>query len=104
MFANALYIELMPVGCGRNFTGIPSDEILNRLEAKYGPAKESVEKRGNGPAKYYDLEGFQGKIGFISPISHKFCSECNRIRLTAEGRLKLCLHYNHGLELKPLLF
>lgn len=97
------YIELMPVGCGRNFTGIPSDEILNRLEAKYGPAKESVEKRGNGPAKYYDLEGFQGKIGFISPISHKFCSECNRIRLTAEGRLKLCLHYNHGLELKPLL-
>ncbi|MBQ4537149.1 MAG: GTP 3',8-cyclase MoaA [Lachnospiraceae bacterium] len=97
------YIELMPVGCGRNFTGIPSDEILNRLEAKYGPAKESAEKRGNGPAKYYDLEGFQGKIGFISPISHKFCSECNRIRLTAEGRLKLCLHYNHGLELKPLL-
>ncbi len=97
------YIELMPVGCGRNFTGIPSDEILNRLEAKYGPAKESAEKRGNGPAKYYDLDGFQGKIGFISPISHKFCSECNRIRLTAEGRLKLCLHYNHGLELKPLL-
>lgn len=97
------YIELMPVGCGRNFTGIPSDEILKRLEEKYGLAKETVEKRGNGPAKYYDLEGFQGKIGFISPISHKFCSECNRIRLTAEGRLKLCLHYNHGLELKPLL-
>lgn len=97
------FIELMPVGCGKDFHGIGSDEILRRLEAEYGKAAETHEKRGNGPAKYYDFEGFQGKIGFISPMSHSFCSECNRIRLTAEGRLKLCLHYNHGIELKPLL-
>lgn len=97
------FIELMPVGCGKNFHGISNDEILSRLEAVYGKGTVSGEKRGNGPAKYYDFTEFQGKIGFISPMSHKFCSECNRIRLTAEGRLKLCLHYNSGIELKPLL-
>lgn len=97
------FIELMPVGCGRNFHGISNDEILSRLENVYGKGTIAREKRGNGPAKYYDFTEFQGKIGFISPMSHKFCSECNRIRLTAEGRLKLCLHYNSGIELKPLL-
>ncbi|MBO4981203.1 MAG: GTP 3',8-cyclase MoaA [Lachnospiraceae bacterium] len=97
------YIELMPVGCGRDFEGIPSHEILAGLEACYGKAQLSEEKRGNGPARYYDFPGFCGKVGFISPISHKFCGECNRVRLTAEGRLKLCLHYDRGLELKPLL-
>ena len=97
------YIELMPMGCGKDFHGIPSDEILQRLTERYGECAHSCEKRGNGPAQYYDFAGFLGKIGFISPMSHKFCNECNRVRLTAEGRLKLCLHYNHGLELKPLL-
>lgn len=97
------YIELMPMGCGRNFHGIPSDEILSDLERKFGPGHPSGEKRGNGPARYYDFEGFQGKIGFISPMSHKFCSECNRIRLTADGRLKLCLNYDAGIDLLPLL-
>lgn len=97
------FIELMPVGCGRQFHGIPSDELLRKLEEKYGAAKASEEKRGAGPARYYEFAGFAGKIGFISPLSHKFCSSCNRVRLTAEGRLKLCLHYNYGLELKPLL-
>lgn len=97
------FIELMPLGCGRQFHGISSDEILGRLEAAYGKAVASHEKRGNGPANYYDFEGFCGKIGFISPMSHSFCGECNRIRLTADGRLKLCLHYDRGIELKPLL-
>lgn len=97
------FIELMPLGCGKDFTGIPSDEIVSRLETEYGKATKSCEKRGNGPAKYYDFDNFCGKIGFISPMSHSFCSDCNRVRLTAEGRLKLCLHYNHGIELKPLL-
>lgn len=99
------FIELMPVGCGRQFHGIPSEEVLERLQEVYGPAQAlpySV-KRGNGPAQYYEFKGFMGKIGFISPMSHKFCGECNRIRLTAEGRLKLCLQYNAGIELKPLL-
>lgn len=97
------FIELMPVGCGSSFHGISSDEILERLAMKFGTPEICSEKRGNGPAVYYNFRDFCGKVGFISPMSHKFCSECNRVRLTAEGRLKLCLHFNSGIELKPML-
>lgn len=97
------FIELMPIGCGKAFEGIPSDEILLRLQNEFGKAEVFAGRLGNGPAGYYEFNGFMGKIGFISPMSHKFCSECNRIRLTAEGRLKLCLHYNNGIELKSFL-
>jgi cyclic pyranopterin phosphate synthase len=102
------FIELMPVGCGRQFHGIPTGEVLERLERNFGKGvpvsgKTAEGIRGNGPAQYYEFQGFQGKIGFISPMSHKFCGECNRIRLTAEGRLKLCLHYNTGIDLRALL-
>ena len=99
------FIELMPIGCGKDYTGISSEEILRQLEQHFGkaiaiPGKVNME---TGPAEYYQFPGFCGRIGFISPISHKFCNECNRVRLTCEGRLKLCLHYDRGLELKPLL-
>ena len=112
------FIELMPIGCGKKYEGIPSEEILEKLERVYGKAEEqrNTEEQENagqgagkgtdryvGPARYVRFPGFAGKIGFISPLSHKFCSECNRIRLTCEGRLKLCLHYQNGVELKPLL-
>lgn len=111
------FIELMPIGCGKNYTGISSEKILRRLEQRFGkaiaiPGKSSLAVAGraadpyektDGPAEYYQFPGFSGRIGFISPISHKFCRECNRVRLTCEGRLKLCLHYDRGLELKPLL-
>lgn len=97
------FIELMPVGCGRNFHGISSDEILDRLALKFGTPEICSEKRGNGPAVYYNFRDFRGKVGLISPMSHNFCAECSRVRLTAEGRLKLCLHYNSGIELKPML-
>ena len=99
------FIELMPIGCGKNYTGIPSEEILRWLEQRFGKAIAFSEKvnMATGPAEYYQFPGFSGRIGFISPISHKFCRECNRVRLTCEGRLKLCLHYDRGLELKPLL-
>ncbi len=97
------FIELMPVGCGKNFSGIPSDEVLKQLAERFGEPKPCEGKRGNGPAAYYDFCGFRGKIGVISPMSHKFCEACNRVRLTAEGQLKLCLHYNSGIDLRPLL-
>lgn len=97
------FIELMPVGCGKYFHGIPSDEVLDRLSARFGRPVPCMEKRGNGPASYYEFDGFCGKIGVISPMSHKFCKNCNRVRLTAEGQLKLCLHFNSGIDLKPLL-
>lgn len=101
------FIELMPVGCGRQFHGIPSEEVLLRLSQKYGKLEPVFGGQAgglcSGPARYYESASLMGKIGVISPMSHKFCRECNRIRLTAEGRLKLCLHYNTGIELKPLL-
>ena len=105
------FIELMPVGCGKEYHGIKSDEVLGILEGKFGSAHicddiampERKIKAVAGPAQYYEFEGFCGRIGFISAMSHKFCSECNRVRMTAEGRLKLCLNYNDGVELRPLL-
>lgn len=99
------FIELMPIGCGKDYTGISSEEILRRLERRFGAAIAVPGKvnMATGPAEYYQFPGFFGRIGFISPISHKFCRECNRVRLTCEGRMKLCLHYDRGLELKPLL-
>ena len=97
------FIELMPIGCGKEFTGIASDVLLERLEHAFGKAQCYEGKLGNGPASYYTFPDFQGKLGFISPMSHSFCNSCNRVRLTAEGRLKLCLHSDKGMELKPLL-
>lgn len=97
------FIELMPIGFGKTLTPIPNTQILETLEQVYGKSVPYEGRLGNGPAVYYQLPGFQGKIGFISAVSHRFCSQCNRVRLTSSGFLKLCLHYNNGIELRPLL-
>ncbi len=94
------FIELMPIGEGKNLTPIPGQEVRRRLEAVHGPMIPWEGKRGNGPAVYYSLPGFVGKIGFISAISQEFCGNCNRVRLTSTGFLKLCLHYNDGVALR----
>ncbi|MDD7389687.1 MAG: GTP 3',8-cyclase MoaA [Lachnospiraceae bacterium] len=94
------FIEMMPIGYGKNYRFTGEDEILGQLEERFGKAEIYTGKLGNGPCHYYDFEGFQGKIGFISAISHKFCSECNRVRLTSQGFLKTCLQYNTGSDLK----
>ena len=94
------FIELMPIGFGKKYTQIDNDEILSILESRFGTFEIVTEKRGNGPAKYYRNQNMKGCIGFISAISHEFCESCNRIRLTSSGFLKLCLHYNKGIELK----
>ncbi|MHC1748176.1 MAG: GTP 3',8-cyclase MoaA [Cellulosilyticaceae bacterium] len=97
------FIELMPIGYGKTFTPISKEVILKRLEMEYGKLEPCCENLGNGPATYYSIEGFKGKVGFISAVSHAFCEQCNRIRVTADGYLKLCLHYNEGVDLKPYL-
>ncbi len=97
------FIEMMPMGLGRDFPGYSQDQILARLETAYGPGTKSAEKRGNGPAVYYDFQGFDGKVGFISALSHRFCESCNRVRLTSEGLLKPCLQYAEGVDLRSLL-
>jgi len=97
------FIEMMPVGMGKGVAGFTQDEIIESLEKEYGKASKYEVKRGNGPAKYYEFEGFKGKIGFISAMSHKFCNSCNRIRLTSEGFLKTCLQFDSGIDLKELI-
>ena len=94
------FIELMPIGFGKKYTQIDNDEILSILESRFGTFEIVTEKRGNGPAKYYRNQNMKGCIGFISAISHEFCESCNRIRLTSSRFLKLCLHYNKGIDLK----
>jgi cyclic pyranopterin phosphate synthase len=100
------FIELMPVGSLRELTFdhvVPSDEVLKRiatvapLDPAAGPA------RGNGPAVYYRLAGAAGTIGVITPMTHTYCASCNRVRLTADGRLRTCLFGDHEVHLREPL-
>ncbi|SFU57456.1 cyclic pyranopterin phosphate synthase [Clostridium sp. DSM 8431] len=97
------FIELMPIGLGREMKGYTDDEIKKIIEEHVGVLKEYKGKLGNGPSTYYSLENFKGKIGFISAVNHKFCDSCNRVRLTSDGFLKKCLQYETGSDLKKLL-
>lgn len=97
------FIEMMPIGFGKSYAGKSGEEIIKILQEKYGEPEIYNKRIGNGPAKYYSFLGFAGKIGLISALSHQFCSTCNRVRLTSEGALKLCLQYNTSVDLKILL-
>lgn len=97
------FIELMPVGCGAGLSPIPSGEVLDRLREAYGDLEEDREAHGFGPARYVRPAGFAGSIGVISALSHEFCDRCNRVRLTADGYLKLCLNHSAGVDLRALL-
>jgi cyclic pyranopterin phosphate synthase len=81
---------------------LKSDCILAKLEEKFGKA-EPCRRYNHSPETLFHFENFTGNIGFISPLSHAFCSDCNRIRLTASGILKFCLCYDEGLDVKKLL-
>ena len=98
------FIEMMPIGMGKEFHGVSEEELLRILGEKLPRFSPYVgEPLGNGPCHYYDVEGFSGKIGFISAVSHKFCGECNRIRLTSQGFLKTCLQYAAGRDLREVI-
>ena len=97
------FIEMMPIGYGKKFPFQDEESIKAVLEEAYGSMTLIEERFGNGPCHYYKIEGFQGKIGFISAVTHKFCSQCNRVRLTAEGYLKGCLQFQEGTDLRALL-
>ena len=97
------FIELMPIGCGQNFQGLTRSEIMNEIRASGLKYSLLDHKRGNGPSDYIQLEDSLGKVGFISPMSHKFCETCNRIRITPDGFLKPCLFSGEGLDLKAIL-
>lgn len=99
------FIEYMPVGdlvFWKPDRIVSSQEILDRLQLDYELTPEKAVE-GNGPARYYHIAGGAGSLGFISPMSHQFCSECNRIRLTADGKLRGCLYAKQEVDLKAAL-
>ena len=100
------FIELMPVGEMRDLTWdhvVPSDEILQRL-ARVAPIEPSIgPARGNGPARYFRFHGAIGTVGIITPMSHTYCGSCNRVRLTADGRLRTCLFGEEETDLRTPL-
>lgn len=97
------FIEMMPIGYGKQFPCLSALELASLLFKAYPGAAPDTSIHGNGPAVYYRIPGFQGSIGFISAIHGKFCGSCNRIRMTAQGELKPCLCYENGVDLKPVL-
>ena len=112
------FIEYMPVGesSGSDGTGwgkkdvIPSDELLELIstQAKAAGIGELLpaakhKPNGWGPARYYEFEGAQGTVGFISPLSRHFCSECNRLRLSADGKIRPCLFSDDEYDVRRAL-
>lgn len=96
------FIELMPVGEMAALTWdhvVPSDEVLERA-SEIGPmSPDGGPARGNGPARYLRLHGAAGTIGVITPMTHTYCASCNRVRLTADGRLRTCLFGEDEVDL-----
>jgi cyclic pyranopterin phosphate synthase len=100
------FIELMPVGEMRDLTWehvVPSEEILARLAALGALAPDAGPARGNGPAAYHRFAGAPGTVGVITPMTHTYCGSCNRVRLTADGRLRTCLYGDHEVNLRDPL-
>lgn len=99
------FIEEMPLGIigehDRAEAYYSSDNILSDLQTNY-TLNPSMEKTG-GPSRYYAIAGSHSRVGFISPHSHNFCEQCNRMRLTAEGRLLLCLGQEHSVDLRNVV-
>lgn len=93
------FIELMPIGQAKDWSldkFISNKVVLERV----GELKEIASQDISSPAKYYKLPDGRGKVGLINPISCKFCDNCNRIRLTADGKVKTCLHSNEEIDLR----
>jgi len=100
------FIELMPVGELRELTWdhvVPSDELLARIRGLGTLSPDAGPALGNGPAAYWRLQGAQGTIGVITPMTHTYCQTCNRVRLTADGRLRTCLFGDHEVPLREPL-
>jgi len=98
------FIELMPVG-GEFFTKenfIPASEIKRFIEERFGKLIP-VKTRKKGPAKSFKIEGTGAVVGFIPSVSEHFCNSCNRLRLTSDGKLRLCLMRDREIDLKSIL-
>ncbi len=97
------FIEIMPIGYGVTQAGYTANQAIAVLRSTYPDLQAMSQRRDNGPAVYYQSERMQGCIGFIAANTHKFCQQCNRMRLTSTGFLKPCLCYDDGVDLKAIV-
>lgn len=102
---NVAYIEEMPLGevsdHERGDTMVSNEEVMAVINERY--PLTPIAMTTAGPSRYYRVESHGSKVGFISPVSHNFCDTCNRVRLTVEGRLLLCLGNEHSMDLRKVL-
>lgn len=96
-------IEVMPMGeSGRSTASVYLQETVKKLEKKFN-LQPTTKKIGNGPARYWETERGFVNLGLITPLSQHFCETCNRVRLTVDGTLLMCLGQDNSFQLKPLL-
>ncbi len=99
------FIEEMPLGVinshDRALSYCSSDDVKTRIETRY--ALMPMTQKTAGPSRYFQMDDSCIKVGFISPHSHNFCATCNRVRVSVEGRLLLCLGNEHSVELLPIM-
>ena len=101
---NVRFIEQMPVtAAGEDSSKLFSVKEMKKCIDPLGKMEPFKMSTGNGPAKYYKLPGANGTIGFITPVTEHFCVECNRLRLTADGKLRLCLLHEDEIDLREPL-
>ncbi len=102
------FIEFMPVGIESSWQKdqfIGAGEIQEKI-SHLGKLKPYKVRYSSGPARMFELttpEGYSGSVGFISPLSHHFCDQCNRLRLTSEGKLRACLLSDNEVDLKSII-
>lgn len=96
------FIEFMPIGEWDAVNFISINEFRAGL-GRFGKAIEVEGPAGAGPARYVSFKGAKGTFGFISPISRHFCGECNRLRLTPDGKLRVCLFSDQEFDIRPKL-
>jgi len=101
------FIEEMPLGSisshKRSETFCSTDELKGIISKRWNVISAPVSKKIAGPSTYFKVAGTQSRVGFISPHSHNFCGDCNRVRVTAEGKLLLCLGNEYSADLKVVL-
>ncbi|MXY89636.1 MAG: GTP 3',8-cyclase MoaA [Gammaproteobacteria bacterium] len=99
------FIEEMPLGEAsdhdREDTICSNDWVREQIESRYTLLDSAVKTAG--PSRYVQVVGSKSRIGFISPVTHNFCADCNRVRVTVEGRLLLCLGNEHSMDLRAIL-
>ena len=99
------FLELMPIGEALSLDGLGRylnlSEVRERLRERYGLVH--TYERGNGPARYWQVPGAPGKVGFITPISNRYCDTCSRLRLTATGELRPCLAYDIHIPMREAI-